>query len=126
MTEALLVAALGAAGVLCRFGADSLLRPWSEAFPFSTLAVNLAGSFLAGCLYALGGGGRGPGEGLSAALLVGFCGGFTTFSAMSLQALQLLERGRMGMAVAYLVGSPALGLLAAWLPVLAAGRLGGR
>ncbi len=105
------IALLGVAGVLSRYGLDSLAARQFPAFPYGTFVINVIGSALAGVLFTLSAQGR-----LSAptttALLVGFCGGFTTFSAYSVHTLALWEKGQVVPAVAYFVLSPLLGLLA--------------
>ena len=95
----------------------SLLLPFSPAigaFPLGTLSVNLLGSLLAGLVFGLGGPG-GPLQGNAPALLfliVGLCGGFTTFSAFSLETLVLIELGERITALGY-VGLSLIGGLAA-------------
>ncbi|UYH55163.1 fluoride efflux transporter CrcB [Qipengyuania sp. SS22] len=85
--------------------------PIVTAFPFATLAVNAAGSLamglLAGWLARHGGGG---GEQLRLLLGVGLLGGFTTFSAFSLEMVLLLERGNYLFALLYGVLSIAMGI----------------
>jgi len=115
---------MGMAGVLCRYGVDQFFLRGNEGFPWSTLAVNILGSFLAGCIYAVSTY-RDLSSTLQVALLVGFCGGFTTFSAYALQSLLLLERGKVVPALAYFFFSPVAALSAALLPVLVAKRLWG-
>lgn len=76
-----------------------------------TLFVNLLGSLVVGVVWAWLA--RGPAPTWAAPLVVaGFLGGFTTFSAMSLEVFRLWEEGKFGLAVAYGLGSPVLGLLA--------------
>ncbi|MEH6682924.1 MAG: fluoride efflux transporter CrcB [Qipengyuania sp.] len=85
--------------------------PIVTAFPFATLAVNAAGSLamglLAGWLARQGGGG---GEQLRLLLGVGLLGGFTTFSAFSLEMVMLLERGNYLFALLYGILSIAMGI----------------
>ena len=85
--------------------------PIVTAFPFATLAVNAAGSLamglLAGWLARHGGGG---GEQLRLLLGVGLLGGFTTFSAFSLEMVLLLERGNYLFALLYGILSIAMGI----------------
>jgi fluoride exporter len=106
----------GAAGVLLRHAVDQLLSPAAPGLPISTFAINVVGSLLAGFCYVLLG--REQAE-LSTPVLVGFLGGFTTFSAYSLQCMRLFEDGRAGLALLYALASPALGLCSclggAWL-----------
>lgn len=122
MHHLLYIALLGILGVLCRYGVDQYFGDWNENFPLTTLVVNILGSFIAGTIYALGVH-KDLSPTLQTCLLVGFCGGFTTFSAYALQTLTMLERGKMLPALAYFVVSPSLGLLAALIPVLVAKKL---
>lgn len=110
MRDFLLVAAGGALGACARFGAGQVL-PWSgTGFPFATFMVNIAGSTLMGALFALAAGNRA----LLLLLGVGVLGGFTTFSAFSLETLRLLQRDETTTALAYALGSCILGVTAAW------------
>lgn len=108
ISQVLLVAGLGVAGVLARYGLDLALGP--THWPISTFAINLAGSFAAGLLFGFSG--RLSPE-LQTGLMTGFLGGFTTFSAFSLQGARMLATAP-GMAISYAVLSPALGILLAW------------
>ena len=112
MTLTLLQVALGGAlGAAARYltflGANRLLGP---GFPWGTLAVNILGSFLMGVLVvALA---HLSANRLAPFLVTGLLGGFTTFSAFSLDALTLWERGEAGAAAAYVAGSVLLSLAA--------------
>ena len=78
----------------------------SMHFPLSTLIVNVVGSFLMGLLagwFAFRG--VGMGQTLRLVLTTGVLGGFTTFSAFSLDAALLWQRGAMGMAAVYVLGT---------------------
>jgi fluoride exporter len=109
------VAAGGAAGSLARyFVVETCLRWWGVTFPWGTLAVNLIGSFAIG-LFAEMLASKWPAPELRALIVVGFLGGFTTFSAFSLDLYQLLVRSALGLASLYVAGSVGLGLLAFWL-----------
>jgi len=81
------------------------------AFPIGTLAVNVSGSFIAGFLlrYFMN---VQTHPMLRAALIVGFCGGFTTFSAFTTETLGLIEGGEHGRAAVYVAASVALSLMA--------------
>ena len=84
-------------------------------FPYSTMFVNVAGSLAMGLLsgwFALRGGG---GQMLPLFLTTGILGGFTTFSAFSLDAALLWERGETGNAVAYVIGSLVPAIVAVFL-----------
>jgi fluoride exporter len=104
----LYVAVGGMLGVLARFGIGRLTLH-HETLLWSTLAINLAGSFLLGLLVA----GRWFDRDLREGLGVGFLGGFTTFSTFSVQAILEVEGGEPGRAVAYVAASVVGGLLAA-------------
>ncbi|MHB1018321.1 MAG: fluoride efflux transporter CrcB [Coriobacteriia bacterium] len=112
MTEFLLVAAGGAAGAVARYGVALLARPVSGAFPWHTLGVNVVGSFLLGLLMACLPQGD-AGERLRLLLGVGVLGGFTTFSAFSVDALALAQQDQWLTAAAYVLGSVAAALAGA-------------
>jgi len=76
--------------------------------PLGTLAVNLVGSFAIGVCFVL----LGPREGWQLFLMTGILGGFTTFSAFSLDTLKLIEGGQIALAIAYVIGSLAVSLAA--------------
>jgi CrcB protein len=87
------------------------------AFPWGTVTVNVAGSFLMGVLagWLAFKAGEGWSQPLRLFLTTGILGGFTTFSAFSLDAVLIWERGQMGLAAAYVAASVVLsiaGLLA--------------
>ena len=87
-----------------------------ELFPWGTLIVNVAGSFVIGFFGTLTGpGGRLPvGAEGRLFVMVGFCGGFTTFSSFSLQTLALAQNGEWLRAAANVVGSVLLCLIGVW------------
>jgi len=105
------VATGGALGAVARYLTGvATLRLAGPGFPWGTLAVNIAGSFLMGVLVvwlAAKGGNR-----FSPLLMTGLLGGFTTFSAFSLDALTLWERGNAQMALIYVTASVILSLMA--------------
>lgn len=107
------VALGGAIGAVARFlVVTGTTRAFGAGFPMGTLAVNVAGSLAMGILAALLLGPRGNLVAHPAApfLITGILGGFTTFSAFSLDALRLLEDGRIGSAALYVVLSVVLSL----------------
>lgn len=110
------VAAGGAVGAALRYLLVSwTLRAFGPGFPVGTMAVNVLGSFVMGVLAILlmermpGGWAR-----WAPFAMTGVLGGFTTFSAFSLDALFLLERGRMAAAAVYIGGSVSLSVGALW------------
>jgi fluoride exporter len=107
------VATGGALGSVGRYAlGTSLTRVLGPGFPWGTLVVNVAGSLAMGIL-AFGLAHRWPGaEHLRIFLMTGILGGFTTFSAFSLDAMVLAQRGEVAWAAAYVLGSVVLSLVA--------------
>ncbi len=109
------VAAGGALGAMGRFIMGSaILALLGPRFPWGTLGVNVLGSFVMGLLAGLAArhwGEAGSAE-LRAFLMVGVLGGFTTFSAFSLDAVILMDRGAYAAMAAYVAGSVVLSVLA--------------
>ena len=118
MTSVFQVALGGALGASARYGVNlGAARMFGPAFPWATLAVNVAGSFLMGLLAAS----LGRESAWAPLLLTGVLGGFTTFSAFSLDAVALWQKGQGGMAALYVAASVILSL-AALVAGLALGR----
>ena len=103
----------GCLGSMLRYAAYLAIK--TTGFPFATFVVNLVGSFIIGVIWAIG---------LRHSLIkrewrlflaTGFCGGFTTFSAFTLENLNMLKTGQYGYCIAYVAGSVVLGIFAAYL-----------
>jgi len=120
MIHLLLIAIGGAIGASGRHLVNlAVLRLFAPSFPYATLTANVAGGFLMGIAagyFALRY--EGGGQALRLFLTTGILGGFTTFSAFSLDTVVLWERGDVFSAIVYVVASVALSLVA-----LAAGLL---
>ena len=112
----LLVAVGGVLGVMTRFGIGRLTLH-HEQLLWSTVGINIVGSFLLGLLVASHWLGRDLREGLG----VGFLGGLTTFSTFSVQAVMEVDAGKPGRALVYVAAS-VLGGLAAGAAGFALGR----
>ncbi len=118
------VAAGGMLGSVARY-LISLLIPSLAAFPLATLFVNVTGSFVIGFYSTL----SGPDGRLFAStrqrqfVMTGFCGGYTTFSAFSLETFKLLHGGMARVAVSYIAASVVTWLVAVWLGHMLASRL---
>ena len=112
----------GALGSMARFWLAGAVAALSgPQFPWGTLLINIIGSFVIGWFGALTGGSGSlsvPGD-IRLFVMVGVCGGFTTFSSFSLQTLELLQSGEILRAGGYIVGSVVLCLVFVWLGVLA-------
>jgi CrcB protein len=112
MRNLILVMLGGAAGAGLRYGVGAFaVRQLGPSFPWGTLIANLSGGLLAGLLAAYLIGKGDPTEPLRLFLAVGVLGGFTTFSAFSLEAVQMMQRGEAGLAGAYVASSVAGSLL---------------
>jgi CrcB protein len=116
MQKLLLIGLAGLAGTLLRYGLSGwTARQFGENFPAGTLVVNLIGCFLAGLLFHLMFERYVSSETLRAVVLVGFLGGFTTFSSFGLQTFALMRGGEPGFAVLNIVVSNVGGVLMVWL-----------
>jgi len=107
----LAVAAGGAIGSVARYlvGIGST-RLFGLSFPWGTLIINIAGSFLIGAFVELFALKLDLPQEARVFLTVGICGGFTTFSTFSLDAYVLMERGEWWLGAGYVAGSVALSI----------------
>ena len=126
MITYLWIALGGALGSMARYGCSSLVaRIVGETFPWGTLVINVAGSLVIGFFATL----TGPDGRLLVApdarqfVMVGICGGYTTFSSFSLQTLNLVRDGDMVGAGANVAASVAACLVAVWLGSVGAAAL---
>ena len=120
-----LLAVGGGAGANARYWLGALVRTLHgpTAFPWATFAINVSGSVVLGLVAALFANYPDASrKNWSLLLGTGFCGGFTTFSAFSLETLELMREGRTWTAVVYVFGSVAAGLLGVWLALKLAAR----
>ena len=121
MKAMLLVALGGAIGSVSRFKASGwvLHHTIDWRFPAGTFTVNVLGCLIAGILAALAEKHHFFDADVRLLVFTGFLGGFTTFSAFGLETMTLLKRGDLTVALANVVLSVALGLLALWLGMAA-------
>jgi CrcB protein len=109
----LAIALGGALGSLARhFVSSGIYGVTGAAFPLGIFVVNVAGGFLMGLIVELGALKLNYSPEMRAFLTTGILGGFTTFSAFSLDAALLIERGDLFSAALYMIGSVALSVLA--------------
>lgn len=108
----LLVGLGGGIGSMLRYAVS--LWPGSARFPYHTLFVNILGSFAIGLVMALGAKMVTAEHDWKLFLATGICGGFTTFSAFSMENIHLLQNGRYVTAMVYILISIAAGLTACW------------
>lgn len=114
---ALYVSLAGGLGASVRFMVDSVVRAFTgRNFPFGTLIINVSGSFILGILTGLV---LHHHASVDTKLIVGtgFCGGFTTFSTASFEAVRLIEERRMTALSIQVIGNAALALSAAALGI---------
>jgi CrcB protein len=105
--EIILIAFFGSLGVLSRYGIDKVVMN-SNDFPLATFTSNMMGCFLIGLLAAYF---ESKGHNvLTKSLMIGFCGGLTTFSSYALQGLNGFTSGNLVANVGYLILSPLLGI----------------
>jgi len=108
----LAIAAGGALGSVARYlFAGQVTRLAGSHFPWGILVVNVLGSFAMGVLVETMARSWSASPEMRAFLAVGVLGGFTTFSSFSLDAALLIQRGSLGPAAAYVLGSVALSIL---------------
>ena len=108
----LAVGAGGAIGAVSRYLLGLLPIKMQSGFPFTTLIINIIGAFCIGMIAAAVEKNTELNAKLILFLKVGICGGFTTFSTFSLEALGLLQNGKYGVGILYMVLSVILCILA--------------
>lgn len=115
LRELALVALGGGLGSAARYAVTGLAQraAGATAWPVGTLAVNVSGSLLIGVFAGLALGRSPPAEGLRLLLVTGVLGGYTTFSAFSLENLLLLRQGALAVAAGNAALQVVLGLVAA-------------
>lgn len=111
----LLVGLGGCLGSMTRY----LCQRWfainyPHPYPWATFGVNIAGCFLIGIFWGLTFKSYAANESWKLFLMTGICGGFTTFSAFTLESIGLLKEQRTGLFFLYIAGSVLLGLLATY------------
>ena len=109
------IAAGGALGTLARYGVERTLAVSDHSFPWPTFVVNVAGSFLLGVIITLVVERWPPTRFVRPFAAIGFCGGFTTFSTMVVEAARRGQHGQIGLAGGYLAASLVAGVAAAIL-----------
>ncbi len=123
------VAMGGALGSVTRFWLAAFVTERAGGlFPWGTLVVNVTGSFAIGFLATISGpyGRSGMVARFQEFFMIGICGGYTTFSAFSLQTLSLTQQGELWKAAANILLSVAVCLIAVWLGHLLAVSTGAK
>jgi CrcB protein len=120
LLRTLAIAAGGSLGTLARYGVERTLVVSGRSFPWPTFTVNVAGSFLLGVMVTLVVERWPPTRFVRPFAAIGFCGGFTTFSTMVVEAAVRGQHGQVGLATGYLVASMVAGVVAVVLGMAAA------
>ncbi len=118
------IACFAVMGAWLRYGQNlAVQRLFGRAFPWATLSINVAGSFLIGLASYLSIHTTPVSAAMRTGIIVGGIGTYTTFSTFSLETLLLLEDGQTVRAISYLATSLALGLAAVFLGAFVAPHL---
>ena len=124
LLNCLAIGAAGFLGALCRYGVNAAsVRLFGRGFPVGTLFVNLTGSFVLAFFAAWCAQRASVSETMRLAVATGFVGAYTTFSTFMFESDELYRQGAAGTAVANVVGSVLLGLLAVRLGAIAGARV---
>ena len=108
----LLVGLGGGIGSMLRFGTALLFN--NKLFPYATFAVNITGCFLIGVFWGMSFRSFDSNEYWKLFLMTGLCGGFTTFSAFTLEGIGLLKENKTGLFFSYVAASVLIGLVATY------------
>ena len=115
MSKLFLVGLAGFIGTVSRYLMSGVIaKRYGETFPMGTLLVNLIGCFLVGLLFYLLEERFLVNQTARTVILIGFLGGFTTFSSVGLQTFTLLRDGESGLALLNIAASNLVGLLLVW------------
>jgi CrcB protein len=112
----------GGVGSLVRYVAGTaIMNRFGGRFPLGTLVINVTGSFLIGVLMTLITGFR-PHPNWRFLLVIGFLGGYTTFSSFEYESFRAVQDGAPWIGLLNVIGSVVFGFLAVWLGAVLAGR----
>ena len=123
MLRYLLVLLGGGFGSLARYAAGAaIMNRFGARFPLGTLLINVSGSFFIGFLMVLLTERLAPHPYWRLVLVVGFLGGYTTFSSFEYETYSLMREGGAWLALANVAGSVVFGFAAVWLGTILASR----
>lgn len=116
MKAILLIGIGGGIGSILRYLTSVLVskQTFSSIFPWGTFAVNIIGCLIAGIILGILERQQVLNSDLKLLLITGFCGGYTTFSAFSIENVYLLQNGQLLTALFYISISVLLGIIAVW------------
>ncbi|MDG1063340.1 MAG: fluoride efflux transporter CrcB [Flavobacteriaceae bacterium] len=118
MKGLLLVFLGGGLGSALRYWIGTWLNSSGQPLPWGTFVVNVLGSFLIGLVLGFAAKNENLSTNTILLMATGFCGGFTTFSALASENLHLLKTGAYGPFLGYSLGSLLIGIIAVWLGLL--------
>ena len=108
----------GGCGASLRFAIGRFTPPLTKYhFPIITFSINILACFIMGYLYAVFLDRANMDPALKLALTVGFCGGFSTYTAFSLEVLEMFKSQQFFAGIIYITGTIIIGVLAVWLGV---------
>lgn len=112
----LLVGFGGGIGSIARYASQRwFLANYTHSFPWGTFAVNFVGCFLIGLFWGLSFKSFDGNENWKLFLMTGLCGGFTTFSAFTLEGIGLIKEQKLALFFSYVAASVVSGLLATYI-----------
>lgn len=113
MVRDIIIVGIGSGiGGICRYLISLIIGFANNGFPWGTFAVNIAGCLLIGILWGVTSRFQSISPAFTLFFMVGFCGGFTTFSTFSKEGLALLQTNNYMLFALYTIGSMVLGILA--------------
>jgi CrcB protein len=118
----LVLAGAGLGGLARYISGAWIMTRYSGRFPMGTFLINVSGSFLIGLLMTLFTERWAPHPHWRLFLVVGFLGGYTTFSSFEYESFQAMREGARWVGILYVTGSVALGYLGVWLGSALAAR----
>lgn len=121
MIKDIIIVGIGSGiGGICRYLISLFMSQVHNSFPWGTFAVNVAGCFLIGILWGATSRFQNLSPSFALFLMIGFCGGFTTFSTFSKEGLALLQANNYTLFALYAIGSVVSGIMAVALGYYAA------
>jgi CrcB protein len=113
----------GGLGSMLRYLVGTYTSSFTTSFPYGTFIVNIIGSIIIGVIFGLTLKNSSQSGDLILLLAVGFCGGFTTFSAFAYESFILLKSGQTTLFFTYIISSILTGLFCVWIGYILVSKL---